>query len=175
MCVCVFIFYTHAILELLLLLLSFQIDGYLAIWVMFQWREWCRLGRSRWSLPEELDPMKSLFERERETVARLVMMMLIVVVPIVALCISTLLSICARVFAARRLWSCCGHGTDCRRCLRLVSAAAAADGRRALPHRVKRSQPDVGDVAVVVVVAFPAAAVVADCGPGAAARSPCTL
>lgn len=103
------------------------------------------------------------------------MMMLIVVVPIVALCISTLLSICARVFAARRLWSCCGHGTDCRRCLRLVSAAvaAAADGRRALPHRVKRSQPDVGDVAVVVV-AFPAA-VVADCGPGAAARSPCTL
>lgn len=59
--------------------------------------------------------------------------------------------------------------------MRLVSAAAAAaDGRRALPHRVKRSQPDVGDVAVVVVVAFPAA-VVADCGPGAAARSPCTL
>lgn len=88
-----------------------------------------------------------------------------------------MLSICARVFAARRLWSCCGHGTDCRRrrCLRLVSAAAAAaDGRRALPHRVKRSQPDVGDVAVVVV-AFAAAAVVADCGPGAAARSPCTL
>lgn len=87
-----------------------------------------------------------------------------------------MLSICARVFAARRLWSCCGHGTDCRRrrrrCLRLVSAAA--DGRRALPHRVKRSQPDVGDVAVVVV-AFAAAAVVADCGPGAAARSPCTL
>lgn len=59
--------------------------------------------------------------------------------------------------------------------MRLVSAAAAADGRRALPHRVKRSQPDVGDVAVVVVVvAFPAA-VVADCEPGAAARSPCTL
>lgn len=90
-----------------------------------------------------------------------------------------MLSICARVFAARRLWSCCGHGTDCRRrrrrCLRLVSAAAAADGRRALPHRVKRSQPDVGDVAVVVVAFAAAAAVVADCGPGAAARSPCTL
>lgn len=90
-----------------------------------------------------------------------------------------MLSICARVFAARRLWSCCGHGTDCRRrrrrrCLRLVSAAAA-DGRRALPHRVKRSQPDVGDVAVVVVAFAAAAAVVADCGPGAAARSPCTL
>lgn len=83
----------------------------------------------------------------------------------------TLLSICARVFAARRLWSCCGHGTDCRRCLRLVSAG----GRRALPHRVKRSQSDVGDVAVVV--AFPAGvgAAAADCGPGAAARSPCAL
>lgn len=76
-----------------------------------------------------------------------------------------LLSICARVFAARRLWSCC-CGTDC--CLRLVS------GRRALPHRVKRSQPDVGDVAVAAA-AFDL--VVADCGPGAAAaaRSPCTL
>lgn len=79
-------------------------------------------------------------------------------------------SICARVFAARRLWSCCGHGTDCRS-LRVVSAAAAA-GRRALPHRVKRSQPDVGDVAVVVVAVCAASA---DCGPGAAARSPCTL
>lgn len=43
-----------------------------------------------------------------------------------------------------------------------VSAAAAVG--RALPHRVKRSQPDVGDVAVIVVVA--------DCGPVAGARSP---
>lgn len=57
--------------------------------------------------------------------------------------------------------------------MRVVSAAAAA-GRRALPHRVKRSQPDVGDVAVVVVVVAVCAAS-ADCGPGAAARSPCTL
>lgn len=68
-----------------------------------------------------------------------------------------LLSICARVFAARRLWSCC-CGTDC--CLRLVSR------RRALPHRVKRSQSDVGDVAVAA--AFD---VVADCGHGAAAAT----
>lgn len=50
-------------------------------------------------------------------------------------------------------------------------AAIDGDGGRALPHRVKRSRSDVGDVVVIVAAA-------ADCGPVAAvgARSPpCAL
>lgn len=123
----------------------------ISIWVMFVE---CRLVlRCCFGMPEELDPMNSLFET---TLLVMVVYQLCIFVVVVA--------IFARVFAARRLWSCCcccGHGTDCW----IVSAAAAAVGR-ALPHRVKRSQPDVGDVAVIVVVA------VADCGPVAGARSP---
>lgn len=109
--------------------------------------------RRGFGMPEELDPMNSLFET-----TLLVMMVMVVY----QLCIFVV-AICARVFAARRLWSCCccccccGHGTDCW----IVVAAVG----RALPHRAKRSQPDVGDVAVIVVVA-------ADCGPVAGARSP---
>lgn len=40
-------------------------------------------------------------------------------------------------------------------------AAIDGDGGRALPHRVKRSRSDVGDVVVIVAAA-------ADCGPVAA-------
>lgn len=105
-------------------------------------------------MPEELDPMNSLFETTLLVMVMMVVYQLCIFVVVVV-------AIFARVFAARRLWSCCcccGHGTDCW----IVSAAAAVG--RALPHRVKRSQPDVGDVAVIVVVA--------DCGPVAGARSP---
>lgn len=130
-----------------------RIDCY-SIWVMYVE---CRpVLRCCFGMPEELDPMNSLFETTLLVMVMMVVYQLCIFVVVVA--------IFARVFAARRLWSCCcccGHGTDCW----IVSAAAAVG--RALPHRVKRSQPDVGDVAVIVVVV-----VVADCGPVAGARSP---